>query len=93
MINLVGYSLSPTRVASQNESASLGSNGSRGSASLLVPSLEDVARDFDAKKDEPQAELSVDDVGRFFKHNKKRVTWTFLDTTGKEHTVGLLWNK
>jgi hypothetical protein len=83
---LVGFSLSPNmHVANQKDSID--------GALTAFPTLEDVARDFDATKDEQQAELSIDDVGRFFKQNKKRVTWTFLGSDGKQHTVSLLWNK
>jgi hypothetical protein len=86
MIDLVGYSLSPyKRVPNQKDSID--------GALPAFPTLEDVARDFDATKDEQQAELSIDDVGRFFKQDKKRVTWTFLGSDGKQHTVSLLWNK
>ncbi|CAJ1949079.1 unnamed protein product [Cylindrotheca closterium] len=44
-----------------------------------------------------EATLSVENVGRFKKANKKLITWTFVDTMSNEnkepHTVTLEWNK
>eukprot|EP00980_Cylindrotheca_fusiformis_P000314 scaffold73_cov118-Cylindrotheca_fusiformis.AAC.10 len=106
MINLVGYSLSPTLAANQRDS-----QNPPDSSLSLVPALESVSspgrnerggsidsrssgrRSSGSNSGEPQAELSVNDVGTLIKNNKKHVTWTFPDKDGKEHTVGLLWNK
>jgi hypothetical protein len=86
MIDLVGYSLSPNEhFANQKDSID--------GALPAFPTLKDVARDFDATKDVQLAEFSIDDAGRFFNQEKKRVNWNFLGSDGQQHTVSLLWNK
>ncbi|KAL3936475.1 MAG: hypothetical protein SGBAC_008213 [Bacillariaceae sp.] len=45
-----------------------------------------------------EATLSVENVGRFKRANKKLITWSFVDTSGTKenqepHTVTLHWNK
>ena len=55
----------------------------------------------DAETSVSEATLSVENVGRFKKANKKLITWTFVDTPSalskqenqEPHTVSLEWNK